>query len=115
MNYLDSHYFKYVNEREGSEILNKYYGFITYKTHQEECFIVDMFIDKEYRGSKKSKEMINDLSSIAKSKGCSFISAHIQDNDKCVTKTISAAIANGFKIFEANHGRITIIKNLKGD
>jgi len=107
-------YEKYVNEREGGEVLKKPYGFITYKINNEECFIINMFIDKSSRKMSFSKELVGELAEIAVSRGCSFISGNIQDNDPGCTQTMAAAIGNGFKIYRADRGQIDVIKSLKG-
>jgi hypothetical protein len=42
-------YAKYILEREGLEILEDEFSFITYKIAGPECFIANMFIDQEKR------------------------------------------------------------------
>jgi hypothetical protein len=109
----DTLYAKYISQRAGYEILENEHGFVIYKINGEECFIVDMFVDNDKRGTGACKNLINSLVEIAKEKSCKFISGNIHLNDIGCNTTIVAAIYLGFKIIKAEFNILAIKKDLE--
>ena len=106
-------YAKYIKQRANSEVLENENGFIIYRIVRDECFIVDMFVDKDLCGAGVCRKLINDLSAIAKENSCEFISGNIHLNDPGCHKTIMAAIHVGFKIIKADLNILVIKKDLE--
>lgn len=104
----------YVKERQGLECLWKEHGFIAYKITGNECFLAEMFIEKEHRSSGKCKAMIMELAEIAKANGCDVITANIHlVVDPNANSTLGAAIGCGFKVQASGNNVLLIAKELK--
>ena len=69
----DSLFAKYLKDRQGIEVLESEFGFITYKLNGEECFIVDMCVDKSTRMQGHGRFLLNELESIAKNAGAKIL------------------------------------------
>lgn len=110
---LDSLYERYVYERLGQAVLRKEFGFITYKITNKECFIVDMYIDFNLRKTGLGKQLLEDLVSIAKSKGCDVVTSNIHLFDKGANNTLKAAMSCGFRVENSGAGVLLIAKELK--
>lgn len=115
MKIQDTLYAKYIHEREGLSILEDESSFITYKFVEKECFIANMYIDPTQRGSLKLRNLIDQLSEIAKQNGCEVISANMYVEAKTIKMALIAALKIGFEIIAANNGALLIVKELKGD
>lgn len=108
-------YARYVEERRGLSSIWKPYGFLTYKVAGNECFIVDMFIEKSERKSGKGRELISELSAIARVNGCEVITANIHLADPNANKTLAASLATGFVVSAADADVLLISKKVKGE
>lgn len=108
----DSLYAKYISQRSGFKVLEDKTGFIIYKITNDECFIVDMFVEDFFRQKGKGKELVDTLSDLARFEKCTFVSAHIHLFDNNANNTLHAALHTGFKVVRAENGILTIIKNL---
>lgn len=107
-------YAKYISEREGAEILEDESSFITYKINGEECFIKNMYIDPLVRGNGHSRKIIEKLSAVAKSFGCTFLSGTIDLQAPGASRVQAAAISVGFNVVKAHNDILMIKKNLGG-
>ncbi len=109
----DTHYAKYIRDREGLEILESDDGFIIYKINPGECFIANMYLDPSSRGSGRCREMIERIGEIALSNECKALTGHIHLFDKNAEITVMAALNCGFNLAMAHNGIIGIKKNLE--
>lgn len=108
-----NNYAQYIKERENKEIIENESGFLTYKIFEKECYLADMFIVPEKRGSSAVAYFIQELSDISIRAGCDHISANIRLNDKGATRTLRASLKLGFNLVSAENGTITICKELR--
>jgi predicted GNAT superfamily acetyltransferase len=108
-------YRDYIKERENLSLLKHPHGWISYRVNENECYLADMFIAKDHRGSGLVKKMIEDLKDIAILSGCELISANIHLNDKGANHTLKAALKLDFSIVRAEHNIIVIVKKLGGE
>lgn len=107
----DTLYAQYIKERQGLSILENENGFIIYKLTEQECFIQDMFVQKEYRRAGVGKDLLNRLKDIAC--GCDVILANIWLWDPNCNITLAGALACGFRVNRMNDGFIQIILDLE--
>lgn len=107
-------YREYIKERENSNLLVNENGWLSYKVNGQECFIVDMFIKKESRGTGLLDKMISDLKDIALLSQCEIIVANIHLNDKGANHTLKAAFKLDFSVVRADHNIIVIVKQIGG-
>lgn len=65
-------YGQYLKEREGVDILETEYGFVTFKVFPaaRSCFIADIFIKDEARGKGLGTSLMQQVQMIAKKSGC---------------------------------------------
>lgn len=88
----------YIVEREGGELLEYNYGFTHYVTMENEIFISDMYVDKDFRRKGKPTEMLNKLIIMAKEFGKNYITCQCdlgQNNPEMALRNI---LNHGFKI-----------------
>lgn len=108
-------YHEYIKEREGSSLVSNAHGFASYKCSGEECFIVDLFIRKESRGTSALFDLIQELKTIAVVNGCSHLSGVLRAGDPGINRTMKAALKLGFNILAINNNGVVITKELKGE
>jgi GNAT superfamily N-acetyltransferase len=106
-------YAKYIMEREGHDIVEDEYGFIIYKLAGPECFIVDIFVDKEKRCSGHGKKLLAEL--IAKATECTMVTANIWPHKPGSSDALLGALRAGFVVKRAEAGCILIAKDLMED
>lgn len=105
-------YFDYIKEREDFDAIVKDYGFVTYKIDGKECFIRDIYVKPEFRGSRKGDELITELTARAKDDYCEIITAREYPWVKASTQSMYCAIRNGFELISSNNEFIIIGKRI---
>ena len=108
----DSLWYKYVNTRQGAEIIESELGFVQFKLAGEECFIMEMFVDQEARGKGTKNELLSDLEALAIENDCKIITGNIDAKDPFAARTLRAAFKWGFKILKAQNDIILIGKEI---
>lgn len=74
-------YADYILERLGQDmVLIPDIGFATFQIKGKTCFIVDIFVKKEYRKAGYASVMADDISQIAKRKGCNLLIGTVLDS-----------------------------------
>lgn len=106
-------YYKYLVERNECDVLENEHGFIVYKITNKECFIVDMFIDKEKRKKYYGTDLLNSLVDLAVENGCINVTANIHLWDKNCNSTLIAAINSGFRMARAENNILLVEKILE--
>jgi len=101
-----------MKERQNADLIQNQKGFVFYRIHSDECYIVEMFIDEPYRGGPAFKELIETLELIAKDCQCKYMSANIYLNDPGCNRSLSAALKVGFKLHQANNNILLIVKEI---
>ena len=108
-------YHEYIKEREGLALYTNEHGFVSYRCTGHECYIADIFIKKESRGTPALFDLIKELEKIAIVNGCSHLSGVIRANDPGINRTMKAALKLGFNILAIQNNGVVITKELKGD
>ncbi len=109
---MTSHYGQYIKEREDRDIFENEHGFFTYKIFGDECYIVDMFIEKKFRRLGIATEMANVVEKIAKEHGCKFITGTCVPSTNGATESMKAMFHHGFKVHSCEQDKIILIKEL---
>lgn len=107
----DTLYARYIDERQGLRVLEQEHGFLTYRIEKNECFIMDMYVRKEYRRAGYGTKLIESLEQVCE--GCDAIFANIWLWDPNCNGTMAGALATGFKLFKTGEGVITVAKDLR--
>ncbi len=115
MSLKDSLFAKYIKDRQGLDLLDEGYGFVTYKITGDECFISDMAIDKDLKGKGWGRRLLAKLEEIAKKSSCKFISANVHLFDDGASNTLIAALKTGFQVKDAHNKALLIVKNITED
>lgn len=110
----DSLFAKYLKDRQGIEVLESEFGFITYKLNGEECFIVDMGVDEKFRLQGHGLKLLNQLEKIADENGAKVITGNIHLWDVNASNTLIAALKQGFKVVRAESNILLISKIIRG-
>ena len=109
---MSSLYAKYIQEREGKQILENEHGFFTYKIVDKECYIEDIFIKKESRRSGIATVMANEIAQIAINAGCGYLTGTCIPSTQGATESMKAMFSYGFRIHSCQEDRIILIKEL---
>jgi len=107
----DTLYAQYIKERQDHRILENEHAFITYQIKDKECFIVDMFVRKEYRRKGAGLSILNELKAIVE--GCAVITANIWLWDSNCHGTLQGALACGFKLVGTGDAFIRVVFDLR--
>lgn len=102
----------YFKEREDFDCIVTDEGFASYKIMGEECYIRDLWVERDYRKSGLASQMADDISRIALSKGCKFLSGSISLTANNPTESAAVLIAYGFKVHSANQLGVFFRKDL---
>lgn len=106
-------YAKYLTERIGDHILEVEHGFATYRyTDKENVYIIDIFVEREYRRDGIGTLMADKIVKEAKSKGCKFLLGSVVPTAKNSTDSMTALISYGMKIYSASDNFIVLKKEI---
>lgn len=102
----------YFKEREDFDCIVTDEGFASYKIMGDECYIRDIWVDRDYRKSGIAAQMADDIAKIAETKGCKFLSGSVSLTANNATESAMVLLAYGFKIHSANQFGIWFRKDL---
>lgn len=108
----DGLYERYIKERQGIDSIWREDSFVFYRIVGKECFIVDLYVDKEARRAGRCRSLIDQLLEVSKSKACDIITGNLHLKDPGVHTTLLAAYACGFKIAKAENDVLLIVKEV---
>jgi hypothetical protein len=105
-------YADYLHETSQKHILEREWGFATYHIRGTECYIEDIFITVDRRKSKSASELAQHIETIAKAKGCKFLTGSVNTAIKDPTTSIKVLLAYGFKFLRSETSIIWFCKDL---
>lgn len=105
-------YAKYVIEREGKEIIESEVGFATYYFLDDNCYIQNIFVEKDYRKIGEASRLAQEIEKIAKSKGCKKLYGTVCPSANGSTESIKVLLAYGFKLDSSINNLIAFVKDL---
>lgn len=109
---MSSLYFQYIKERENLDFVEIEEGFFTYKINGDECYLNNVFLKPEHRGTPATIKIMNKIIEAAQSRDCKLISANVYLNDHGFHRTIKSALKLGFSFVLAQNNCVTIVKKL---
>lgn len=107
-----SHYSEYILERENIQTVENDYGFITYKTEDSKCLIVDMYIAKEHRLNGNGVKLMNSLVSELKSKGVELLYCTCIPSTFNSTDSLRAILSYHFILISCENDKIIFEKRI---
>lgn len=106
---MESNYALYVREREGRDIVEDEKGFATFTIQDESCYIVDIFVRKEFRQQGLASKYADKIAEIAKEKGCKFLVGSVCWTTNGASASEKVLRAYGFEP-SYEHGPMTFYK-----
>lgn len=95
---VKSHYGQYIAAREGFDIVENAYGFATYKITNDECYVRDIFVEKQYRNDGAATRLCDKIKEIAKGEGCTWLTGSVQPSMPYSTDSLKVVLAYGFQL-----------------
>ncbi len=108
------YYAQFIKDREGLDLLEFPEGFLTFKIDGDECFVANLFIHPDFRGTQALFRFYEKLEKIALEKNAKFISANIHINDHGFNRSLKAALKLGFSLVQAQNNSVIVFKKLGG-
>ena len=102
----------YLLEREGGDVVTEHYGFMHYSLGDNDIFIRNMYIDPDYRGQKKPKEILEKIESIGREEKKQYVTCQCDINEENPERSIKNILNNGFKVIQLNGSLIQFAKEL---
>lgn len=98
---------EYYKELDDCDVITKEgVGFATYQfgelQGEKYCYIKEIYVRSEFRKTAVASEMANEITHIAKEKGCAFLLGSVRTDIKASTTNIKVLLAYGFKFMNAN-------------
>lgn len=107
-----SHYANYIKEREGKEIIEDEFGFVTYSTHQDYVYIEDIYVTPEHRRQKKCYEYADKVAAIAKENGYSKLLGSIDPEGTGAHESLLVLLNYGYKLHATHNNVIYFMKEI---
>lgn len=107
-------YAKYLTERTNDRILETARGFATYRilSEQKSVYIVDIFVDSDFRKSGEAAQIANQVAEIAKKEGCIKMHGSVVPSLKNSTDSVRVLLAYGMKLQSSAQDFIVFEKDL---
>lgn len=109
---MQSLYAQYIKEREGTNTIEDEYGFATYKFVGEYCYIVNVYVKPEFRGSHIATSYETEVANIAREKGYKKLLGSVAPEAVGATASLKAMLASNYKLLKANEGLIFFVKEI---
>lgn len=93
-------YAKYLTERTNDRILEINHGFATYRIlpEQKAVYIVDIFVDSDFRKAGTASQMADEIAKIAKKEGCTKMLGSVVPSTKNSTASLKVLLAYGMTL-----------------
>jgi hypothetical protein len=104
-------YESYIRERlERSLYIKEGIGFATYTIYQDEVYIVDIFVEREFRRSNWASIFADDIVKIAKTKNCRTLKGSVDLSANGAEISIKTLLSYGMIPFSADRNFIIFKK-----
>lgn len=109
-----SHYGEYVRERGLEEILEIEEGYVTYRYLPDEktVYLIDIYIDPEFRRMNMAAELANTIASEARIKGCLYMLGTVVPAARNSAESARVLLAYGMKPHGTGEGLMIFRKEL---
>lgn len=105
------HYWAYIKEREGVDVLERPEGFVTIKLLSVGLYMQDIYVAPEFRGTGVGKQLVDEAESIARGSGCQKLIGSCSA-DASGTESLKAMLKLGFRVLSASDELIYLFKEL---
>jgi hypothetical protein len=104
----------YHKERLDYDCVERDYGFMSFQCEPPVCRIYDFYVVPSERRSRKAWSIADEVSEIAKSKGCNLLVGYVWPSIKGSDVSMQAMLAYGFKLHSNDGDRIIMTKDIGG-
>lgn len=108
-----SHWADYFRERFGQETLEEEWGFVSFSVKPPVVTIVDLYIAPEFRKSRYAFRFLREVERIGRERECQLIWTQVWLSDAGASRALRANLACGFKMIQAEAGRIIMTKEIR--
>ncbi len=108
-------YSEYIKDREGYQTIEyPDVGFATFRFNDEmkECYIRDIYVRTEHRRSRVAEKMADQISDLAKERGCKILTGSIIPSMRGSTESLQGLLWYGFKLHGCSNDYIVLVKEL---
>ena len=107
-------YAKYLTERTNDRILEINHGFATYRMlpEQKVVYIVDIFVDSDFRKAGSAAQMADEIAKIAKKEGCTKMLGSVIPSAKNSTISLKVLLAYGMTLQSSTNDFILFEKEI---
>lgn len=109
---LESNYSKYIKEREGLNIIEKDYGFVTYSIKDSICFIHDIYISSEDRKLGLGHSLADEVVLDAKEQNCNILKGSVCPMANNATEAMKFQLAYNMKLEKSTAYSIVFWKEI---
>lgn len=107
-------YAKYLTERTNDRILEINHGFATYRfiPEQNAVYIIDIFVESDFRKAGSASSMANEIAKMAKKEGCTKMIGSVVPSAKGSTESVKVLLAYGMRLKSASNDFVVFEKEL---
>lgn len=105
-------YREYLEEVTNRHIIEEFYGFISYEFVNDVCYIADIFVKKEHRGTGFARELGERVLFLAKEKGCKVLMGAVEVSSKTRNDSLFIFLKMGMSISSAKENFIYLSKDI---
>ena len=107
-------YAKYLTERTNDRILEIGHGFATYRLlpEQKAAYIIDIFVDSDFRKAGSAAQMADEIAKIAKKEGCTKLLGSVVPSAKNSTISLKVLLAYGMTLQSSTNDFIIFEKEI---
>lgn len=108
-----SMYARYLTERTQDHILETEQGFATYRfTDEKTCYIVDIFVEKDFRKSGVASDIADQIVGIAKKRGCTSLLGTVVPSARGSTASLKVLLGYGMSLDSSGPDFIVFRKDI---
>lgn len=103
---------RYLKERQNVDTIQNEYGFATYQINADSCYIIDIWVNPEFRNKNIASQIADEITDIAKKNGCLYILGSICPEANNSTDSLKVLLAYGMKLMSIQGNLIFFKKEL---
>lgn len=96
-------YGQYIEAREGFDIIENPFGFVTFKITGDECYVRDIFVEKHHRNDRVASALCDKVKVIAKERGCKFLTGSVVPSLPSSTVSLKVILSYGFLLHSSQN------------
>lgn len=106
-------YAEYIEELGLKHMYETEKGFIIYSFLDDGCYLEDVYVAKAFRDQKVAKQLYDEISVIAKEKGCKRLFTSVLTTVKNSTRNLQILLHYGMKLQSVTNNFILLSKELE--